>query len=156
MIKLYEALGALGDGRIQVQGDRATVWSSSRKKYYDVRYDATTRAIMANDNGSYWQGYLGYPSICYMLAAGLVVYPRELEGELAGIQWKELNVANKNDWAKTESAVRAMIESRHPGHDFVRFDETMTALMDAVMALGLARLGAGPNLRPATSRHRLR
>jgi len=58
LIKIYEALGAIADQRIElIQGlfVEAKVYSSSREKYYTVTYDAANKAIMLNDNGSYWK-----------------------------------------------------------------------------------------------------
>jgi hypothetical protein len=72
LIKVYEALGSIGDGRFEVAGNTAKVYSSSGKKFYDVMYDPIKQAITANDNGSYWVGYLGYPSIVLLLALGVV------------------------------------------------------------------------------------
>lgn len=53
--KIYEALGSVADERIELVGSSAKVYSSSRNKFYVVSYEPG--AIMANDNGSYWQGY---------------------------------------------------------------------------------------------------
>ena len=64
-IKVYEALGCIADNRIEVNENEAKVYSSSREKYYTVKYDRNS--IMSNDNGSYWVGYLGYPSIALLM-----------------------------------------------------------------------------------------
>ncbi|OHB17298.1 MAG: hypothetical protein A2749_00855 [Parcubacteria group bacterium RIFCSPHIGHO2_01_FULL_45_26] len=69
--KVYEALGAITDGRVEVIGNTAKVYSSSRNKFYDVAYDASKnasrpdsgQAIMSNDNSAYWKGELGYPAM---------------------------------------------------------------------------------------------
>jgi hypothetical protein len=102
VIKVYEALGAVADGRIEMTGEyEAKCWSSSGKEYYDVRFGPETRAIMANDNGSYWKGYLGYPSIALLLVLGELPYRDDLAKLLAGIPWKEINTRFKNDFEKT-------------------------------------------------------
>ncbi len=79
-----------------------------------MRYDPEVRAIMANDNGSYWQGYLGYPSVAYLLARGVVDYDPRLAQYLAGFAWKEINARFKNDWAKSEQYIRAEMVSATP------------------------------------------
>jgi hypothetical protein len=84
LIKVYEALGSIGDGRFEVAGNTAKVYSSSGKKFYDVMYDPIKQAITANDNGSYWVGYLGYPSIVLLLALGVVTYDPKLAEYLKG------------------------------------------------------------------------
>ncbi|HEY4505303.1 MAG TPA: hypothetical protein VJG67_01290 [Candidatus Paceibacterota bacterium] len=101
-IKVYEALGALADGRVEATGDTGKVYSSSRKKFYDVSYDPINQAIMSNDNASYWQGYLGYPAIAFLIKIGVVSYDKKIADLLAGIAWKELHQKMKNfdkEWA---------------------------------------------------------
>jgi hypothetical protein len=70
--KIYEALGTVADGRVKVEGNTAKVFSSSGNKHYDVEYDPKASAIMANDNGSYWNGYLGYPAIAFLMATNVI------------------------------------------------------------------------------------
>lgn len=101
MIKIYEAVGAVADGRVEVDGNTAKVYSSSRNKFYTVSYDPATQAIMANDNGSYWQGYLGYPAIAFLLATGELKYRPEMGELLKGVAWKDINQKFKNDFEKT-------------------------------------------------------
>jgi len=102
VIKVYEALGAIADGRVEMVGENAVkVYSSDGSKYYDVSYDPETRAIMANDNGSYWVGYLGYPSIAFLMMRDILPFDERSAELLQGIEWKKRNVANKNDFEKT-------------------------------------------------------
>ncbi|MEX0932265.1 MAG: hypothetical protein WDZ61_00015 [Parcubacteria group bacterium] len=101
VIKIYEALGAVADSRVEVEGTSAKVYSSSGNKYYDVSYNPEERAIMANDNGSYWKSYLGYPSIALLMKQRVVSYDKEIASLLAGIAWKDINQQFKNDFDKT-------------------------------------------------------
>ncbi|MGH7917413.1 MAG: hypothetical protein ACREQE_08080, partial [Candidatus Binataceae bacterium] len=58
--KVYEALGALSDGRVQIESaTHARVTSSAGDKVYEVESTTDGRTISSNDNASYWQGYLG-------------------------------------------------------------------------------------------------
>ena len=66
-MKIYEALGAVADKRLEITGNTAKVYSSSKGKFYTVTYDSATNAIMSNDNACYFVGYLGYPAIAYLL-----------------------------------------------------------------------------------------
>ncbi|HEX7651537.1 MAG TPA: hypothetical protein VF439_02360 [Candidatus Paceibacterota bacterium] len=100
-IKIYEALGAVADGRVEADGNAAKVYSSSGNKYYDVAYDAAEGAIMANDNGSYWKGYLGYPAIAYLMSTGVLPYDESLGALMKGVAWKDINTKFKNDFDKT-------------------------------------------------------
>lgn len=101
IIKIYEALGAVADDRIEIRENTAKVYSSSGNKFYTVTYESSTRSIMTNDNGSYWKGYLGYPAIAFLLKTGILSFDAEISILLRGIKWKEINQRFKNDFEKT-------------------------------------------------------
>src|SRR5260370_39711156 len=105
-IKIYEALGAVADGRVVVHGHHATVRSSSGNKEYQVEYRPEYNSISSNDNASYWRGYLGYPSIALMAVLDVVAYDPIVLSYLKGIPWKDLNVKNGNNYVLTEQAVK--------------------------------------------------
>ena len=116
IVKVYEALGAIGDGRVRIEdGRRATVVSSDESKTYQVETSADGREIASNDNASYWQGYVGYPAIAVLIARGFYRPPANVTDALAGVAWKELNRKFKNDWAKTIAEVEKALEQA--GHD---------------------------------------
>lgn len=98
--KIYEALGTVADDRVEVSGNSAKVYSSSRNKFYDISYDPDKKAIMANDNSSYWTGDLGYPSVAYLMKTGVLSYRADLGLIMKGISWKDINQKFKNDFAK--------------------------------------------------------
>jgi hypothetical protein len=101
VIKIYEALGSLADDRVKVTGNTAQVYSSSGNKFYSVEFDPRTQAIMVNDNGSFYKGYLGYPAIAFLLAIGELSYSPEIAKKLQGIPWKDINQKFKNNFDKT-------------------------------------------------------
>ena len=106
LLKIYEAFGALGDGRVQLEdAQRASVLSSDRLKTYQVEISADGRQISSNDNASYWQGYLGYPAIAVMLRRGLYPVRPEVIRALTGISWNELNRSFRNDYSRTLAEV---------------------------------------------------
>lgn len=114
VIKVYEAIGALGDGRVRIEDDRrAFVVSSDGSKTYQVETDGG-RQVSSNDNASYWQGYLGYPAIAVLLARGLHKPSAAVIAALKGIPWKELNRRFKNDYQKTLAEVTRLVRER--GH----------------------------------------
>jgi len=100
-IKIYEALGAVADGRVETEGNTAKVYSSSGNKFYEVEYDPETSSIMTNDNGSYWKGYLGYPAIAYLMQIDVLSYDKDVAESMKGIAWKDINTKFKNDFDKT-------------------------------------------------------
>src|SRR5579863_8804745 len=116
LVKVYEALGAIGDGRVRIEdGRRATVTSSDGSKKYEVETSLDGREIASNDNASYWQGYLGYPAIAVLLARGFYRPPANVSDALAGIAWAELNRSFKRDYDKTIAEVESQLE--RSGHD---------------------------------------
>jgi hypothetical protein len=147
-VKIYEALGAVADGRIELDDNSARVRSSSGAKFYDVHYDRKSRSIMANDNGSYWQGYIGYPAIAYLLRIGDITYDYDVARNLAGFDWKQINTSNKNDWAKTIAQVRTEMKKRNPALDLASVDHAVASIRSALSDMHLSKLG--PRTKPPT------
>lgn len=118
-MKVYEALGCIGDGRIKISesGNEAEVISSSRGKTYSVKYDSEKNAIMANDNGSYWKGYLGYPSIAFLMLKGIIKYDLKYAEALKDIKWKDFNTQFKNDLPKSEEHIKSIVKERGISED---------------------------------------
>ena len=148
-IKVYEAVGAIGDGRVRAIDDAQNVWevvSSDGAKNYRVEISADGREISSNDNASYWQGYLGYPAIAVLMARGKLHASAEATRMLAGIPWKELNRRFKNDYARTAAEVARIVAER--GGDFDAIRAEAASILDALAALGLER---GARRRPPRS-----
>jgi hypothetical protein len=122
IIKIYEALGSVADGRVEVTGNTAKVYSSSRNKYYDVTYDPEKNAVMTNDNGSFWKGYLGYPAIAFLMKVGVLPYEESVGQLLSQIAWKDINQKFKNDFDKTLDFILSSKseEEKVKLHDFVK------------------------------------
>lgn len=116
MIKYYEALWCVADGRIQMwavdEAIHATVLSSDRTKTYDVSYDQDTNAIMSNDNSSYWKEELWYPALALLLFLDRLDYQWQYGDMLVDIAWKKLNTKNNNDRDLTQDMVDDEISSR--------------------------------------------
>lgn len=110
-IKIYEALGCIGDGRIEIKENEAKVYSSSGNKFYIVKYDPGKNEIMANDNGSYWQGYLGYPAIAFLMKAKIIKFNSEYAKSLKGIAWKDINTKFKNNFEKTIEYIHSTLNN---------------------------------------------
>ena len=148
-IKVYEAVGAIGDGRVRSTDDAQNAWevvSSDGTKKYRVEISADGREISSNDNASYWQGYLGYPAIAVLMARGKLHASAEATRMLAGIPWKELNRRFKNDYARTAAEVARIVAER--GGDFDAIRAEAASILDALAALALER---GARRRPPRS-----
>lgn len=101
-IKVLEALGAVADGRVELGDSGANVISSSRNKTYEVRFDSRANRITSNDNATFYVGYLGYPVVAYLFAAGLLAYDSVLATHFESIHWKALNTKLGNDYDALE------------------------------------------------------
>jgi len=138
-IKVYEALGAVADGRILIDGDSAKVFSSSRGKSYDVKYSSSENAMMSNDNGSYWVGYLGYPSVSFLMLKGVLKFNMELAETLKDIPWKDINADNKNDFSKTEEYVLDLVEKNYGRRE--ELEKEADDIVEQIRVLGIKKLG---------------
>lgn len=147
IIKVYEALGCLADGRISLNGENeAQVSSSSGNKKYIVKYDPYKNSIIANDNGSYWQGYLGYPSIAFLMVKGVISFDKNLSQSLGGIAWKAVNTKFKNDFAETENYVLDLLSRKKLSPTSVQ--EKIKIILNEVNVLKLGILE--PKIKPPT------
>jgi len=145
LAKVYEALGALGDGRVQLENEwRASVLSSDRSKTYHVENSEDRRTISSNDNASYWQGYLGYPAIAVLLRRGLCPLQAEVIDALSGIPWNELNRHFRNDYRRTIEEVMRRAEDR--GFDAKAIAAEAEAVLSKLRELAPLR---GTRHRPA-------
>ena len=134
-VKIYEALGAIADGRVELdaQDGGGRVGSSSGDKTYTVEVGADGREIAANDNASYWQGYLGYPAIAMLIARGLHAPDPSVLDALKGIAWKTINRRNRNDWERTVAEVEQ--DAREKGFDVDLIRTEADAILAALSAL---------------------
>lgn len=139
-IKVYEALGCVADGRVELVGENeARVYSSSRGKFYVVKYDADARAIMVNDNGSYWQGYLGYPAIAFLMHIGVVSFDARYAEALKDIAWKDINTRFKNDFEKTAEYIHGILKTK--GLILADFFREVESILAQIQKLDLSLLG---------------
>jgi hypothetical protein len=99
--KVFEALGCIIDNRIEIKQNTAKVYSSTKNKFYNVKFEADSNTIYSNDNSSYYTGYLGYPSIAFLMKKEIISYDEELAKSLKEIEWKDLNQKYKNDYDAT-------------------------------------------------------
>jgi hypothetical protein len=142
--KVYEALSALADGRVQLLAPgRAEVTSSEGDNVYSVEWSEDGRRITANDNASYWQGYSGYPIIAVLLATGRIGYDPEVARLLAGVPWHDLNERFKRDYdAAVESVLQEVEQS---GGDRAAIVRQVEAIYRGLEGLALDR---GPRRSP--------
>ena len=98
--KIYEAFSALADGRVEFSDDlnEAHVQSSNGKKSYTVVWEDDVYS--SNDNATYWQAYPGYPLIAVLIGQGRVKADEKVFLYFKDIDWHELNIRFKRDYAE--------------------------------------------------------
>jgi hypothetical protein len=97
--KIYEALSAIADKRIEFVGENeAHCTSTSRGKYYTITYDPKSNSIMSNDNTSYYTPNLSYPMIAFLMMKDVVKYDQSLLAPLQDIPWKDINQKFHDDY----------------------------------------------------------
>jgi hypothetical protein len=153
LIKVYEAMGAVGDGRARIIDQAyALVTSSDGSKTYSVYLGDSGRAIASDDNASRWQGYVGYPPIAVLIQRGVLKVPANVCDALAEIPWKEINRRNRNDYSKTLAEVSRIVEQA--GHDPDAVAAQAQAVLEALRALAPYRTipPRQPKMRRPTKR----
>ena len=147
-MKVYEAFGAVADGRVHLEDEcDASVISSDRSKIYRVETSADGRTISSDDNASYWQGYLGYPAIAVMLRRGVCPVREDAINALGGIPWKQLNRRFRNDYSRTIAEVMRRAEERgfDPRVIEVQGEAVLSGLREFAPLRGYRRRPAQPD-----------
>jgi len=116
-IKVLEASGAIGDGRVRYWecGNNiyaAEVLSSTGERKYTVVVKKSMVGYIAysNDNGTLYRRYVGYPIISVLMLLGALPRNQRVENALKGIPWKRLNETYKK-YSIVESAVMNKIRN---------------------------------------------
>jgi hypothetical protein len=140
--KVCEAFSALADGRVHLgegtdQGGSAEVESSGRDRRYVVTWAADLTSITANDNASYWQGYLGYPAVAALLAIGALHADQTIVDLFAGVPWHDLNARFKRDYTAAVDSVLSGLEQR--GVDRARIEREVEGVLTQLAQLSPER-----------------
>lgn len=158
-IKVLEAAGAIGDGRVSISPSSGGLWSgtvvsSDASRTYRVAILPRRLGLVeaySDDNGTRLRGYVGYPIIAAMMIAGILPRNPRLEEALRGIPWKRLNEKYKKYSIVMDIALRTAEEkgvTRREALEFV--DKVMGKLRETVVLYSPGLLGGGsdPAERP--------
>ena len=145
-IKVYEALGCIADKRIVEEEGKIRVYSSSRNKYYIVNYDEKNNAIVSNDNGSYYVGYVGYPAIAYLMLKEKLLFNQKYADALKDIHWKDLNTKFNNDYFLVEEFIHKHYLEKH-NISIKKFKLFIEKVLEEIQTLQLKKLPF-PSLPP--------
>ena len=135
-IKILEALGTIADKRIEIKKNTAKVQSSMKEKSYAVTFDGKN-AITSNDNGSFYKGYLGYPSIAFLMLKAILPYDEKIAESLKDIKWKEMNEKFK-DYSKVEQIIKVKVARSRVKQN--QLDEFIRKVLDKLNELKLEKL----------------
>ena len=137
-IKVYEALGALADGRVEIiDSHRAQVHSSARQKTYEVEWREEQNEISANDNGSYWQKYLSYPGLAVLMKLEKLPYEEKFAESLKNILWGNLNEQLRRDYNKVEEYILAEVAKKNINQE--ELCDYVTKVLEKLNSLQLVR-----------------
>jgi hypothetical protein len=138
--KVYEALTAIADGRVEMGESGAKVYSSSRGKHYDVTYYSATDSIASNDNTAYFTGAMSYPMIAYFMLSGRISYDKSVAEMLKGIPWKDINQRHKNDY---DAAIGEVLESmKKSGVKTEKITTETARIYDDIVSLKIRKLNS--------------
>ena len=132
-IKIYEALGCWADQRVKIVSKQlGQVYASDKSKFYTVIYDGC-KQITANDNGSYWKGYLGYPPIAFLMAQGKIGFDKQAAIALKSLPWKQLNLRFKYDYDKVIDFIHSDLKKSQ----IIKIQACVRSIYDQLKALQL-------------------
>lgn len=159
--KIYEALGAVADNRIEIVSSIQTQselfesetssdiitahqFSSSKNKYYTISYNSKTQEIMSNDNATWYIGYLGYPALSLLLYLDVIVYDKSVLNYFSQIPFKDINQKYNNDFAKAKVEIDQLLTGR--GLNLTYFENVSDVIYQQLENLKLKQLG--PKIKP--------
>ncbi|MDD2483150.1 MAG: hypothetical protein PHE32_01845 [Candidatus Shapirobacteria bacterium] len=137
--KIYEALTAIADDMLEINGNKAKCYLSSGDKFYDIQYDPINSSIMSNDNTAFYTYSLSYPMIAYLMLINKIPYERKLLEILKDICWENINKKFKNDYDKSIKLVLGELKSEGENVDFIR--EEIQKIYNFVCKLEIKTLG---------------
>lgn len=143
--KIYEALTAIADNRMELSEDKRTAkcFSSSKGKFYEIEYDKETRSIMSNDNTAFFKGEISYPMIAMLMLLGELPYTVELANYFINIPWKDLlqkhKKKGKNDYDAGVAEVLATLSEKEI--DITPIKTEVEKIHKIALDLKLERLG---------------
>ncbi len=131
--KIYEAYSALADSRICIKENTADVVSSDGSKSYQVEWNDNTYA--STDNGTYWQGYTGYPVIGVLILQSKLKVDKDIFHYFSNVNWNSLNKKHKRDYHAALSEV--FEEKQIPPQDRETIENLTQQVYEQLKALDL-------------------
>jgi hypothetical protein len=138
-VKIYEAFSVVADKRYELLSEtQAKIHSSNSKKTYLIEWAGSYPLYMtANDNGTYWKSYLGYPMVAILMSQGKIKYNPKIAGLFSSIDWNALNKEYNNDY---EAAVEYLLDSMKDKIDISAIRNEVDAIHKQITDLSVHRL----------------
>ena len=137
--KIYEALTAIAEGRIEKHGKTAKCFTSNNNKFYDIKYDPIIGSINSNDNEAYYTHSLSYPMIAYLMLTKKIPFERELLEILRDIDWDSINQNFKNDYDKSIRFVLGELKKNGDDVEFIK--KEVKKIYDFTCGMNIKTLG---------------
>ena len=120
--RIYEALTAIADNRIEINGNRAKCYEFGNDRVYDIQYDPVNGSIMSNDNAAFYTYSLSYPIIAYLMLIGKIPYQKKLLEIFKDVCWKDINQHFKNNYDKSIRFVLEGFKKEGQDIDFIKME----------------------------------
>ena len=115
--KIPEALTAVIDNRVVIDGNKAKVKNSDLTKEYTIVWK--NNLFYSNDNSTYWAGYIGYPIIAVLFIEGKLLFDENIAKVFSHINWNELNKKNKRDYKKSVEDIVSSLNDKEKIYDYI-------------------------------------
>lgn len=137
---IHEALSAIADERLElIDENNAKCTSTSKGKFYTIKYDPATESIMSDDNMAYYRDEVSYPMVALLLSRGNINYDHEILQYLKGIKWKDINRKNKNDYMKSVNEVLSNLDEKDVNTEVIKTE--VNKIFQLILNLDLKKLG---------------
>lgn len=120
--RIYEALTAIADNRIEINGNRAKCYEFGNDRVYDIQYDPVNGSIMSNDNAAFYTYSLSYPIIAYLMLIGKIPYQKKLLEIFKDVCWKDINQHFKNNYDKSIRFLLEGFKKEGQDIDFIKME----------------------------------
>ena len=137
--RIYEALTAIADNRIEINGNRAKCYEFGNDRVYDIQYDPVNGSIMSNDNAAFYTYSLSYPIIAYLMLIGKIPYQKKLLEIFKDVCWKDINQHFKNNYDKSIRFVLEGFKKEGQDIDFIKME--IKGIYDFTCNLQIKTLG---------------
>ena len=139
-LSVLEALGAVAGDRIHIiSSGAAEVDGFGHSERFSVKWVSEKNEITSNDQGSIYGGYLGFPSIAFLMILGVLPYDIYIAKKLENIPWADL----KTKYEDKELVVATALQ-HWSGLDKERLNKFTDWILKMLESLELKKIEKSP------------